>query len=209
VKALRFKLDEEWYDLPGEMETFGALRDWVSSMLKEEDRVLLGIMSGDATLRAEDIESSVDRLISQFDTLEFYSAAPAILACQTCGDLIEFMDVLEERGERMRAGIEAQDHGTIALRFKECIEGWNLVLQGLRNLIQMANMDSSTVEIGGQSLSDAAASMRGITLKMADAFTRGDMASLNVVVTEELGEYINPLREVFERVLEKLEEAAV
>ena len=116
---------------------------------------------------------------------------------------------IEERGERMRAGIEAQDHGTIALRFKECIEGWNLVLQGLRNLIQMANMDSSTVEIGGQSLSDAAASMRGITLKMADAFTRGDMASLNVVVTEELGEYINPLREVFERVLEKLEEATV
>jgi hypothetical protein len=209
VKALRFKLDEEWYDLPSEMETFGALRDWVSSKLKEEDRVLLGIMSGDTTLRAEDIESSGDCLISQFDALEFYSAAPAILACRTCGDLIEFMDVLEERGERMRAGIEAQDHGTIALRFKECIEGWNLVLQGLRNLIQVANMDSSTVEIGGQSLSAAAASMRGITLKMADAFTRGDMASLNVMVTEELGEFINPLREVFERVLEKLEETAV
>lgn len=209
MKALRFKLDEEWYDLPDEMETFGALRDWVNSRLKEENRVLLGVMSGDATLLVKDVENRSDWSLSKFETLNFFSADPGILACRTCGDLIEFMDVLEERGGEVRACIEAEDYETMALHFKGCIEGWNLVFQGLRDLIQVADLDSSILEIGNQPLSTAAAKLRGIILKMAEDFTRGDMASLDARLTEELADYIHPLQEAFGRVREKLEEAAV
>lgn len=209
METLRFKLDEEWYDLPDEMKSFGALRDWVNSRLKDEGRVLLGVMSGDATLMLEEIEDRSDWPLGQFDTLNFFSADPGALACRTCGDLIEFMDVLEERGGKVRACIEAENFEAVALHFKGCIEGWNLVFQGLRDLIQVTGLDSSTLEIGNQPLSDVAGKLRGIILKMAEDFTRGDMVSLNTRLIEELAEYIHPLQEVFERVRKKFEEAAV
>ena len=209
MKALRFKLDEEWYDLPEGMETFGSLRNWVNSKLKDDGRVLLGILNGEASLTLDEMEGCEERPIGDFETLEFLSAEPKALACRTCEDLIHFMDVLEERGEKMRTGIAAGDEAGASEGFKDCIEGWNIALQGFRNLIDLAEIDSSVVEIGGQPLPMVASRLRGLTLKMAEYYIRGDMDSIQILMSEDMALYIAPFREAFERVQEKLEEAAV
>ncbi len=54
-----------------------------------------------------------------------------------------------------------------------------------------------------------ASRLRGLTLKMAEYYIRGDMDSIQILMSEDMALYIAPLREAFERVQEKLEEAAV
>ncbi len=207
MECLRFKLDEEWYDLPEGMKKFHSLRDWVASKLKGEGRVLLGIMNGDDSVRQEEIDEWGERPLDEFETLVFFSAEPMELACRTCGDLIEFMDELERRGEWASEFIDSGDQENIALGFKECVEGWDLVLQGYRNLIQLAKMDSSTVEIGGQSLTVVAIRMKELFLKMADEFTEKNMSVLKEMISDDLGLYIDPMRKALEEVQEKLEGA--
>ncbi len=209
MDVLRFKLDEEWYDLPEGMNAFGALRNWVVTKLPDDSRVLLGVLNGDASLTPNEMVKWEERPINEFETLEFLSAEPAALAYRTCEDLIRFMDVLEEHGEELKANLMAGDGTNAAINFKECVEGWDIVLQGFRNLIRMAEIDASVVEIGGQPLPAVAVKLRGLILKMAEDYTRGDMDSMKLLLSGELALYISPMREAFEKILEKLEEVVV
>ena len=209
MDPLRFKLDEEWYDLPEGMNAFGALRSWVIAKLADDSRVLLGVLSGDASLTLDEMMDWEGRSINKFETLEFLSAEPAALACRTCEDLIRFMDVLEEHGEELKANLMAGDGAKAATNFKECVDGWEIVLQGLRNLICMAEIDVSVLEIGGQPLPAVAVKLRSVILEMAEDYTRGDMDSMKLLLSGELALYIPPMKGAFEKILEKLEEVIV
>lgn len=209
MDVLRFKLDEEWYDLPEGMNAFGALRSWIISKLADDSRVLLGVLSGDVSLTLNEMVEWEGRPINEFETLEFLSAEPAALASRTCEDLIIFMDVLEEQGEELKANLMAGDGDRAATNFKECVEGWDIALQGFRNLIRMDEIDASIVEIGGQPLPVVAAKLRGVILKMVENYTRGDMDSMKLLLSGELALYIPSMREAFEKILEKLEEVVV
>ena len=208
MDSLRFKLDEEWFDLPEGMETFGELRDWVISRLKREGRILLGTMSGDASLTVDEMSAWGGRPVRHMEVFEFFSAEPMALACRTCEELVEFMSEVDQRGERTAASIDAGDIESVVLGFKSYVEGWDIVLEGYRNLIKMAEMDPATLEIGRRPLPVVASELRGLILKMADEFAGGDMEGLKRVLSEEMVHYVEPVREALEEVQERLEEIA-
>ncbi len=208
MDPLRFKLDEEWFDLPEGMETFGELRDWVISRLKGEGRVLLGTMSGEASLTVDEMSAWGGRPVRHMEICEFFSAEPMALACRTCEELVEFMSEVDQRGERTAASIDAGDAQNVALEFKSYVEGWDIVLEGYRNLIKMAEMDPATLEIGRRPLPVVASELRGLILKMADEFVGGDMEALKNILSEEMTHYFAPVREALEEVQERLEEIA-
>ncbi|MEE9276397.1 MAG: hypothetical protein V3V62_13915 [bacterium] len=198
MEARRFKMDEEWHDMPEGVETFGALRAWAMDHFKEKGRVFLGALHGEASLSHDQMAEWEGSALAGFDTLEFLSADPEALARRTCADTLAYLDWLEERMEETCRNIGEGEIESARVGLKECAEGWSLALNSFLNLLQMAGKDLSTAEVGGRSLTVTAADLKEILEKIVQKFRREEMEGVDELISD-LSAHIEPMREAFER----------
>ena len=198
VEARRFKMDEEWHDMPEGVETFGALRAWAMGRFKKKGRVFLGALHGDASMSHDQMAEWEGSALADFDTLEFLSADPEALARRTCADSLAYLDWLDERMEETRRNIGDGEFGNARVGVKESAEGWSLALNSFLNLLQLAGKNPSTAEIGGRSLTATAADLKEIIEKIVQKFGREEMEGMDELISD-LSVHIEPMREAFER----------
>ncbi len=203
MNTVRFKMDEEWHDVPEGVDSFGPLKKWVEGHFKERGLVLLGTLHGEASLTLDEADAWHDRPLSELDTVEFLSADPDALARRTCSDMRDFLDQLAERAEQTAREIDNGQMDKALVGVKECAEGWSLVLQAYRDLLDLSGTESSTVEMDGRPLSAVANDLKGLIESMGEELKRSDMSGLKSLLVDDLILYVEPLREGFERVQEK------
>lgn len=201
----RFKLDEEWHEAPGGVATYGELEGWVAARLREEGRVLLGALHGEAGVTRDEAERWQVRPLDEFGTLEFLSAEPRALARRTCADMMDFLDRLAARGEEAARAAEAGERGKVLEGIRDCAEGWSFALQSLRDMLRFAGADPSAVEMEGRPLAAVARDLSAIIQRMRDEIGRGELAGLKDILLHDLGYYIGPMREGFEHIRERID----
>lgn len=209
MEEKKFKMDEEWVDMPDGAGTFGALVAWVTEKLKGQERVLLGTLHGEAAVTQEEMAAWESRPIGEFDTLEFLSAEPLELARHTCGDMMDLMKKLEEGAERAAENFDAGEKVKAQEGFAQCAEGWGMVLQAYWSVIAMSDIDASGVEIDGRTLSSIVSEVKELFTRMIGDYGSGNWNEVKETLSEDLSLYIDPMREAFECLQEKLEEVAV
>ena len=207
MKEKKFKMDEEWVDVPEGVVTFGALLGWILNHWKSRDRVLLGVLHGEVSVNHKELDAWEMRPIGEFDVLEFLSADSIELARHTCGDLASFMEKLGRRAEGAVREYEAGEEEKAASGFGECMEGWGMVLEAYWNIISLGDFDPSIIEIDGRTLSSIVAGFKDSFGKMAGDYGKGDMKAVKDHLSEEMVLYVAPMCEAFEYLQEKLEKA--
>ncbi|MEK6710602.1 MAG: hypothetical protein AABZ64_08480 [Nitrospinota bacterium] len=200
VDRFRFKLDEEWHEAPGGVTTFGGLEGWVLDRLRTRGRVLLGTLHGEAGVTPGEAGRWRGRLLGEFGTLEFLSAEPRALARRTCRDMAGLLDRLGQRAQETAEAVDAGDRHQALLGIRDCAEGWSFVLQSLRDLLRFAGADPSAAEIEGRPLIAVAKDLGGVIERMGGQVSGGDLAGVKDVLLYDLGYYILPMREGFERI---------
>ncbi len=208
MEEKKFKLDEEWRDMPKGVKTFGALLNEINDQLKERGRVLLGVLHGEISVTREETEAWEKRPVGEFDALEFLSAEPRELALHTSKEMVDFMEKLGQLGIRAADDFEAGEEAKAVSAFSECLEGWGMALQACWNLATLGDIDPSAIEIDGRILSSIASELRELFVKAVGDYGRGDMEAVNESLSRELALYIDPMREAFEHFQEKIEEKA-
>ena len=65
MEEKKFKLDEEWMDMPKSVKTFGALLNDINDQLKERGRILLGVLHGEISVTREETEAWEKRPVGE------------------------------------------------------------------------------------------------------------------------------------------------
>ncbi len=202
---MRFKIDDAWHEAEDGIKTFGALRDWVRAHLKAKDLVLLGVIQDRNLMTLEDIAAAGECPLAECGEVEFLSADIGALARRTCADMLGFLDKLGERTDQTVEAIERGENTAAFLGVKECVEGWGMVMKSYLDLLVVAKMDPTTVEVGMRSLSTAATEVEGNLEKIAQSVKELNLEALKECLGQDLGDLIGPMREAFERVQEELD----
>jgi len=171
----RFKMDDEWHEVPEGVATFGELQGWAVDRFREEGRVLLGALHGEALVTQEEVAQWKGRPLRELETLEFLSAEPRALARRTCADMGPFLDRLADRADGAARHIERGEYAEALVGVRDCAEGWSLALQCFRDLLRLSGTDPSTVEMEGRSLTAVTNDLRGVIGKMSQEIQRSNM----------------------------------
>lgn len=205
----KIKMDEKWVEMPKGLETFGDLLGWVVRQAKESDRVILGVLHDQVSVRNEELNDWEIRPIEEFGELEFLSADSRELARHTCKDMVAFMETLGKGMDCASQQFESGERGKAKTVFGECMEGWGMVMQAYWNLVLLGDIDSSSIEIEGRTLSRIVADLRTVYTKVFGDYGNGDLKAVKESFADELALYLVPMREAFELLQGKMEEVPI
>jgi hypothetical protein len=188
--------------------TFQELFDSLHRAAGGQRRIIVSMKLDGVVLSQEEQGRLRVQVLPPGGRLEIGTADRTGLAVNTLSELIPHLGTLERAHQAAAEQVIAANYRDAMVKFKECFDGWALLVNAIRSISSMATVDLGPLRSRGGPVTVEIKKIQETLTRFKTAFDQTDVVRLGDITQYDLKPLLEDFRGIFEALRRNLLESA-